>query len=132
MPIETWKAEFEPTGAHTPGFTVVDAIEHSLRRWTGLRHENLEKHGLRRYHAKSITGVVGPKGQLTLLHFGRNDCALCVKFLNDDCEGCPLEEIGKGCLSLKSPYRIAKITGNEEPMLQALREALDLYTNRED
>ena len=44
MSIESWKAEFYPTPADEASKD--QAIAHSLRKWEGLRKENLDRHEL--------------------------------------------------------------------------------------
>lgn len=45
MSIKTWKEEFYPVKPRK-SMTTKEAIEHSLRKWEGLRKSNLKKHGL--------------------------------------------------------------------------------------
>lgn len=48
MSLDTWMDEFYPISAKTVGCNedALSAARHSLRKWVGLRPENLERHGV--------------------------------------------------------------------------------------
>ena len=124
MSFTTWKKEFYPTTAHsTKGAPVVDAINHSLQKWTGLRAENLAKHGLERVagHVRKLDGAT------TYQVAQAPQCALCVKFARQDsCTTCPLATNkdpapSYGCIDQWTEFAYA---GNPEPMIAALTRAI--------
>jgi hypothetical protein len=126
MSLQTWKDEFysDPNVK----MTKKQVIQHSLKKWTGLRKENLEKHDCR-YN--------GSRGQIEdgydePLGIDTGSCALCVKYLNWDadinnvCRKCPLyESLGEQCDAYgNSPFQIWIGTHDPEPMIEALEKLL--------
>ncbi len=59
MGIATWKKEFYPPISKV---TRANAIDHSLKKWIGLREENLKRHDLK----LSNFTVYGTKWQFVL------------------------------------------------------------------
>jgi len=141
MSLQTWNEEFYPIPASAAKGDVRTAVEHSLRKWEGLRKENLDKHGLMTdedYHLSIIdkstkTHVYGVYG---------DTCALCLyaKDLKNErgsdyedyedydhdypyCIGCPLDEINN-CNRGDSSYVIFKHKGDPEPMIANLKQCL--------
>ena len=120
MSLTAWKKKYypvEPTG----DMSEREAIKHSLRKWQGLTPEILEEYELE-------------KGKTRIFDFGDNDCkcfwvdnnscALCMIYEND-CELCPLPRTLAGnCTYGNSPYEIWAITGNAQPMIDALKRCL--------
>ena len=113
MSLETWKKEFYFVDARV--VPVEQAVQHSLRKWIGLRSENLEKHGL------CIDGkrIYGDDGRLFI---SESSCALCRYYIEDYCCQCPLYAVlGRPCdSSSSSPYQQFVLNGNPEPMIEAL------------
>lgn len=113
MSIETWKAEFLPVPAEE--VPEEEAVAHSLRKWKGLRPENLAEHDL----------IATPR--YILDQEGREECvsrcALCKHY---DCIACPLAQtLGDSCVGgSKSPWYIWFDDRDPEPMIQALEETL--------
>lgn len=102
-----WIKEFYPASAADP-CTDKEAIEHTLRKWKGLRASSLAKHGL----AKPPIPVNG------------STCALC--HLNDFCKTCVLYKLEGSC-DVESedgiavhPYWIYKTSRDPEPMIKSL------------
>jgi hypothetical protein len=124
MSLETWKKEFYPIEA-SEEMSAKEAIEHSLRKWKGLRSENLDKHGV---DARAEVQYIF--GEDSFLAIDGSSCALCVKFLELDenlpwCYHCPLAKtLGRSCGSDGMPYITWMETGNPEPMIKALRKTL--------
>lgn len=124
MSLATWKAEFYPLEA---GECPKDqAVEHSLRKWKGLRAEALVRHD-----------VTADCGQLKLraadgyLSTDCSSCALCAHFL--PCKECPLARSRKGtpCDSRMpgehmSPFVSWRDEFTPEPMIAALEAAANL------
>lgn len=125
MSLETWKDEFYPVPADK--VEAKDAVAHSLRKWIGLRKENLERHGVVRrgfmIHDKNYTGKLLPIDDQT--------CALCVHYEGDDCKctACPLQQVRKKRCDRKllteyrAPYLAFIHCGDPEPMIQCLEAA---------
>jgi hypothetical protein len=115
MSLETWKEEFYFVDASE--VPVKQAVQHSLRKWIGLRQENLEKHDL------SIEGkrIYGEDGRLFI---SESSCALCRYYIEDYCCQCPLYAVlGRPCdAGLSAPYQQFVFDGNPEPMIRALSE----------
>jgi hypothetical protein len=142
MSLDTWKQEFYPVAAvECPG-NVVDAIAHSIRKWTGLTKENLERHGLRKVSADGIGEGDEPSvSDGTKFYTCSFSCALCVHF---SCAACPLAQArggdgdGRGhvpCDSPRSdesliltPWRSWTDKADPQPMLTWLRKAADANT----
>lgn len=115
MSLETWKKEFYFIDARA--VPVEQAVEHSLRKWIGLRRENLDKHGV------SIEGkrIYGEDGRLFI---SESSCALCWYYIENHCCHCPLYAVlGRPCDSSRSaPYQQFIFDRNPEPMICALSE----------
>lgn len=87
MSLATWKAEFYPKPADSKEAEAAP-VAHSLRKWEGLKPNNLAKHDVR----VSDRGVYD--NNLRGFRVASDSCALCVKFLRgSDCGVCPLYEV---------------------------------------
>lgn len=98
MSIKTWLAEFYPVDADAAmGMTNLQAVQHSLRKWIGLRKKNMAAHKCaiaEGYYPKAVT----PKSHSKLLakpydilRIDSGSCALCVKHSDTWlCRTCPL------------------------------------------
>ena len=133
MSLDTWKAEFYPIPASAcpPG----QAVEHSLRKWRGLRKENLERHGIER------------DGRFIGIEFriGDETCALCRIYYDhkaayrDACNDCPIHQLtgarcdssGSPYDSFGSPYDSFVTNGDPEPMIALLERTLAWERNQE-
>lgn len=122
MTIETWKDEFYPIAASVPSLTNdVARLEHSIKKWEGLRPKNVAKHDL------IISGdslFCKTYGYYQYFDINADTCALCVA--HRCCTGCPLfKTLGKQCdKGTAAPYAIFIETGDPEPMIKALKETL--------
>lgn len=101
MSLETWKEEFYPIDAEY--VSEEDAVEHSLRKWIGLRAGNLAKHNLD-HHGKRIFDTNG-----AYIWISESSCALCIHYINEMCDNCPLAALlGHPCdyddYDIDSPY----------------------------
>lgn len=122
MTLSTWKTEFYPTEASE--CSKEDAIEHSLRKWRGLRKEALERHG-----AFIKYGDVRSDGEFFVI--GGSSCALCESFFTERaCKACPLamSRGGKPCdrempNEAISPWHSWTDRFDPEPMISALEKA---------
>lgn len=119
MSLESWKKEFYPKPARL--VSKRGAAKHSLRKWIGLRTENLDKHGLDR-SGHAIFEVHGPT-----FYIDGDSCALCKHYAEPGCPNCPLAiAFGRSCDDDgRSPWRIYINTGNPEPMIALLQKICD-------
>lgn len=130
MSIVTWRKEFCTVPAEQmKDAPLEEAINHSLRKWKGLRQDNLLKHGLHRNRNDAWRVVDGRTGA-SHATVSSAQCALCVKFLTAKCFECPLNVSGtrlsgrEGCIKVYSAWADQY---TPEPMIQALEEALTHY-----
>lgn len=137
MTLDTWKREFYWVDADTVSSrSWAECVEHSIRKWEGLRPEALARHGL----VKDGKAIFDPTSHIDLWISGTT-CALCQKDLSTDghrfCETCPLyaalgearcDELSDEDADDDSPYGIWCDTGDPEPMIAALNKALE-YCN---
>lgn len=95
MSLTTWKEEFYPIPADKAKGDALTAVDHSLKKWEGLRADNMKRHGC--YAAGSaisddLLDVVTDDGTMLL---NCETCALC-KYkdsLDDErtyCDKCPI------------------------------------------
>lgn len=133
MSINSWKKEFYRGRVQVAARDVVSATEHSIVKWTGLSEANLKKHGLVK-DKDSACGdrITNPKtgGQFTV---GEGECALCLYDSHQiiiSCYACPLPKVNAMCRDCNSPYQYWTLTGNNKPMLAALKKAL-AYVKKE-
>lgn len=136
MSLETWMKQFYPV--HANGVEEEDAIKHSLKKWTGLRATNLEKHGLT--HPPQSAEIYDSEGNS--LNMTCSTCALCAYYLDhrsygydENCTKCPLFKVlnNNACDSAElggGPYSEWVRRGNAEPMIKALRKALKLQQQK--
>lgn len=141
MTLKTWKKEFYPvTAKRAAKGSVVKAVEHSIRKWVGLRPSNLKRHGMVSYW---VSGDIAEEGHtLTFLYIDGQSCSLCQKFVAvnyGDCSGCPLYE-SRGQVRCDctgdtegNPYGAWRTKGDPMPMIKALRKSLKwIKENREN
>ena len=125
MSLKTWKEEFMPTEACDT--SKEEAYDHVLRKWIGLREENLRRHGLRRFYA-SIRGKYNDIPYS--MSVDCSTCAFCLHYLKPagvGCGSCPLfKSLGASCdrrdggYPARSPYDEFLLDGNPEPMISAI------------
>lgn len=124
MSLETWKEEFYPIDAEYVS-EEEDAVAHSLRKWIGLRKENLDKHRI------SSTGWIGISDGDEYVYIDSSTCALCQRYFDDEavneCASCPLFDLlGKRCDNGDdSPFVIWGEYENPEPMIAALKQLVE-------
>lgn len=121
MSIETWKVEFYPVPASE--VAAEDALQHSLRKWIGLREENLSKHACET-NFRSVSS-----GQGERLRIDGKSCALCLlsyKEMEPGCEECPIVKLtGMSCDSDKqSPWWAWTNGEGPEAMIAVLQECI--------
>lgn len=134
MSLETWKAEFYPVSAGSKSWGKLKALEHSLKKWRGLRKKNLDKHGVTKELDSSDLNYSENGVDWTFFVDARS-CALCKLYLPKEgqegtCSKCPLFEArGRRCDRADvplgvSPYRDFKEYSNPEPMIKLIEKAL--------
>ncbi len=130
MSLQSWKNEFYSIPADQ--CPVDEAINHSIRKWTGLRAENIARHGLR--FSQSLLQV--DESSKSRLDIDSSSCALCHHYMRNpegdynNCSACPLYQARNNTSCDKrmpgesfSPYLIGTVQDNPEPMLQWLEVA---------
>lgn len=128
MSLQSWKEEFYPVDASE--VKKEDALAHSLKKWIGLRYENLERHNVARH------GSYLEDGEYSFM-VTADSCALCAHYLTPKpgvfrCGACPLAEaIGASCdqelvVGIPAPYFAFTRHGNPEPMIMHIEHAIKL------
>lgn len=123
MSKETWKEAFYPITAHEVAKkNFEEIIKHSLKKWVGLRKDNLKCHGL----TEPPFFVEG------------DNCSLCSAYRSsqlsgDECDDCPLFKLRDvpcyqpGKTNTPAPWSAWSRCNNPEPMIILLGEALKVY-----
>ena len=137
MSIESWSKKFYPIEASKVK-TVKEAIRHSLRKWRGLRKNQLSLHGLEKkaYRETKFIIKVGNVGDDIVFWVDDETCALCHMFMDmegdgdrcDRCDRCPLCEGKDGC---EDEFEEWVQDDNPEPMIKALEKCLRKLGKRE-
>ena len=94
MSMRGWLKEFYPTPASK--VREEDALDYTIRKWTGLLEENLHRHDM------VVDGVTLTDKQTgaPILSVCTSSCALCEFYYDEEEEGClrcPDEEEEEGC-----------------------------------
>lgn len=125
MSLKTWKEEFYPVSANK--VSKQDALEHSIKKWEGLRLENLKRHGLIQ-NRRAIT----EDRSFAYFNIDSDSCALCQHYAGkNSCIGCPLYHIRHNTkcdvrnfeISVDAVYHEFVNNENPEPMIKELIEA---------
>lgn len=123
MSLQSWIEEFYPIPAKE--VSKENALEHSIKKWEGLRKENLEKHDLMQ-EDRSILD----QESYEALRIDGNSCALCVHYAaRTSCIGCPLYHIRQDTKCDKSNKDVSAVyfdfteDENPEPMIEELKQA---------
>lgn len=147
MSLETWVKEFCPVPVEaTKGWDDVRRLERDLKKWEGLRKENLDRHdgklwddAIRFRNEGAEHGDGGP-----YLHYDiAYECSLCAEYTqgrnpeaNPHCWDCPLYDVREGfrCDTVSDDeddegvaapwFRLCR-EGNPEPMIEWLEKALE-------
>lgn len=135
MNLKDWLKEYYPqkvTKKLVKSMTWKQAVEHSLRKWRGLRKEVLKKYGLE----KDRTEISDGKSYIVINY---KTCALCKKSSdprNDgviNCDLCPLPRVlGYNPCTDPGPYTKFGWDGDANPMIRALEKTLKALTEEED
>jgi hypothetical protein len=118
MSLTTWKAEYYPIPADQ--CPREQAVAHSLRKWIGLRSENLTRHGVRATDSDDIEDAHTTEA----FYVDEITCSLCATHAH--CHGCSLKyyECGDGMAAWRDNH-------NPEPMIAALEAALKLEQSQD-
>lgn len=108
---EAWLSLYYPTTAEQASATEREALEHSIRKWKGLR--DLEAKGLKLVEEISLYTKEG----LHVLDIDGESCALCFR-RQYGCLGCSVGSCGL-------QYRQFNKYADPEPMIKLLEEALE-------
>lgn len=141
MSLATWKKEFYPVEADSPEAqaSARAAIEHSLRKWRGLRPEALLKHEVRLegpHHKEVVDAGRADERQ----GISSRSCALCVRFddAGGNCDGCPIVKVsGMACdhaenIDEVTAWEVYVHDADPEPMIAQLEKALALVSGDKD
>lgn len=132
MSAGTWIRKYYPNLANSDEATRSDlaAARHSLRKWKGLRHAALRRHGCEL--SEMSNSVVCPGSPFEkVLPIDSQSCALCQRY-DVECPQCPLYEAlgGRPCTQSDhpgikvSPWERWVIHRDPEPMIRALRRTV--------
>lgn len=132
MSLALWKKEFYKTPAEKVSKRF--AVKHSLRKWVGLKKDNLKKHGVMIADSDRVINAsdldkLACCGNVDSVEIDESTCSLCIHFADMDnekdvCEKCPLYKIGKSCWENNSPFERFLGTGNVSPMIRAIEKAI--------
>lgn len=124
MSIESWVEEFYPIEA-SEDMSDKTAIKHGLLKFQGATTKNLCKHKVDLYDGVIISKKEIDDEYIEGFSFDDKSCALCLKYLNNACIGCPIyDKTGGTCSSNDSPY--IHFCDEDDPsyMLEVLEELL--------
>jgi len=127
--LASWKCEF-----YTPVSKVkkCDAAAESLRKWEGLRPENMKQHGLE-WFGHRIRQTNQPSSSIAI---DDSSCALCWFFVgywhaSFPCETCPLSIVRgniacdrQGSQETSDPYHRGAYDHDPRPMIRWLKKAV--------
>lgn len=121
MSITSWKREFYPiTAKQAAKQGALAAAEHSLKKWSGALPGALKRHRGRPFGRNLYFGQ-------ECVEFDGNTCALCERYAEEECVGCPLAKTlgGEPCSAgWESPYFEMVRNSNPRPMIAALRKTV--------
>lgn len=125
MSLADWKKEYYPVPAEQATSTELEAVEHAIKKWEGLKPIILKLHGLE----KTLFELYEDEPSGATMAIDGTTCALCKRHPLD-CDHCVLSEVrdGASCTMTKgraiySPYQSFTKRGDPEPMLRVLRAA---------
>ena len=134
MSVESWAVEFYPVPASEAAENDKEALNHSERKWIGLRKENLKKHKVIVHSWQRTVVDESPIPIKKTMSLTSASCALCIRHDRNDCVSCPLYEVrGVACDSSASadnqdiadviPYFAMMDDNDPEPMINLIQEA---------
>lgn len=130
MSIETWRTEFYPEEAVAVALrgNDIECIEHSIRKWSGVSPENLQKHNV--YVRGFRIEARDEDASWSHLPMASETCALCHladirlnEEQGDECSQCPIvKATGAKCDSQWHHFETGE---GEVPMQQLLQKTLE-------
>ena len=126
MSLETWKAEFYPVEADKATGSDMEALDHSIVKWTGLLKNNLEKHGVEKERLRERLIIFGTDFGTDAFIVNGTSCALCRKYTKvrddePDCNECPIWRMtGLNC---ERKFASFALWDDARPMLTLLKRA---------
>ena len=136
--MKTWLEIYYPECADET--KRINAIRHSLRKWIGLKEENLRRFnvGLSEvdYYPYVFAKGADPESRIIILEIDSESCALCFWYYKErfsiingenPCSACPLFDPvnEKSCADSGGPYHaFAAETRDPSDMIKALRKIL--------
>ena len=137
MSRHPWLEAHYPQHAEECTGSELEAVEHAILKFEGLRPEVLKEHGLY-FEECCVKTHEDEDSDDILLHYSATTCALCHRHRSGDgileCRKCILSEVRNGYACDDStvaedpgpsPYYAAML-GDPEPMLKLLHEARDV------
>lgn len=118
MSINSWKKEFYQGRIRDAAKDPLTAVDHSLRKWEGLKSANVAKHGLVAWDG----ALKNPSSNATF-YIDNDSCALC-QMSADDCRKCPIVlATDKTCDGTDSPFADWLCGSNPTRMIKVLKSA---------
>ena len=131
MTLQSWFDEFMPVKASKANKTDLEALEHALKKWSGLTKVNLKKHRL----FGNSSGDIQEIDTLEQFVISSSSCALCLKY--PTCNSsllsrCPLKVATDGfrCDQYKAeidqdpPWTEWVKNQDPKPMIRLIKKAL--------
>lgn len=135
--LNDWRKEYYPVRVFLLDDNATDKelLEHALLKWTGLKDEVLDEYNL---YINEWDNIQDDNGEY--FSISADTCSLCKKYIDDDCIGCPLYKNGKGCIDEAyegdrkrlNPWEIWCVDKNPNPMIEALKECLQIEITKEN
>lgn len=129
MSLKTWTEEFYPITASEVPKDPKTAIQHSLKKWIGLRKCNRDEHETILPGATYLTS----QDDWRAVSISGSSCALCFHYgelpFENRCDSCPIViHTGKTCDKGNfSPWRQWMDMKDPEPMINLLSNVLEKY-----
>lgn len=117
MSLATWKKEFYRTPADK--VSKDKALEHSIKKWTGLLPRNRKKHGVK-FSLGELKDAKSNK-----FNIDSSSCALCVCYNSTgvDCANCLLSSVSDDEHPCNEVYEDAFDNNKITPMIKLLKKA---------
>jgi hypothetical protein len=127
MSLSSWKKEFYKGRIKKAARDPLSAVEHSLRKWKGLRAKNIEAHKVKISYGDVVNPITDNSFSIDA-----DSCALCQMCKYDDgysridCSKCPIVKVtGRVCdgsAATPSPYGVWVKQNDPEPMIKVLKQ----------
>lgn len=123
MALKKWGKKFFSVPAKEAATDIRSALQHSLKKWTGLSKHNLKKYKL--FHRLGVPVITSNK--FNECWIDDHSCAMCQLYLaKNKCNECPIYKSNGNapCGEDDTPYTKWVDTGKAKPMIKALKNAL--------